>query len=97
LADHVSGTWQITPGQALLYRAWDDEFVLYNNLSGDTHLLGVDAIQLLLTLQDGAADPAALAASLRARCGFEDEPDLEGQVGGLLDELALLSLVQPGA
>lgn len=58
--------WRITPGQALRFRQFDDEFVLYNDLSGDTHLLGDSAMHLLGELQRGPAPRAALAASLAA-------------------------------
>ena len=43
---------------------WDDEFVLFNTLSGDTHLLGVPAMQLLQALASGARSEAELAAAL---------------------------------
>lgn len=43
---------------------WDDEFVLFNNLSGDTHLLGVQAMQLLQALAAGARSDTELGAAL---------------------------------
>jgi PqqD family protein of HPr-rel-A system len=82
--------WQVTPGQSLRYRAWGDESVLYNDLSGDTHLLGAGALHLLLALQHGAAGEALLAASLRAACPSADEAEL----AVLLAELAALSLIE---
>ena len=86
--------WRIVPGQALLHRAWGDEVVLYNNLSGDTHLLDQSAMELLETLHHGAADAAALARALRERCGLEDEPALEQIVADMLGQLAALTLVE---
>jgi PqqD family protein of HPr-rel-A system len=86
--------WRVVPGQALLHRAWDDEVVLFNNLSGDTHLLDKSAFELLETLQLGSATAPALAAALRTRCGLEDEPALEQIVADMLEQLAALSLVE---
>ncbi|GGX90308.1 HPr-rel-A system PqqD family peptide chaperone [Massilia dura] len=55
-------SWRLVPGQALLHRGWDGAFVLYNDLSGDTHLLSEDAMTLLLALRDGDVMPEELAA-----------------------------------
>lgn len=43
--------WQLVPCQSLRHRGWEDEFVVYNDLSGDTHLLGADAMDLLRLLK----------------------------------------------
>jgi PqqD family protein of HPr-rel-A system len=83
--------WQVIPGQSLQFRAWDDEFVLYNDLSGDTHLLGASAIQLLLTLQRTPSDDGALCASLQ----LDQHEGLAGQVAELLADLQALSLIEP--
>jgi PqqD family protein of HPr-rel-A system len=49
------------PGQLLRSRQWGDEFVVYNDLSGDTHLLDSAAMDFLLQLQARAADDAGVA------------------------------------
>lgn len=54
--------WCLRPGQHLAYRQWDGKCVLYNDLSGDTHLLSDDALALLLALRDGDIDADELAA-----------------------------------
>jgi PqqD family protein of HPr-rel-A system len=88
-------TWRIAPGQALRRREWQGEHVLYNDLSGDTHLLPDSTVHLLLALQQGPAAVPALSAVLRA--GFEaDEGEIDdAAVADLLAELAALALVEP--
>lgn len=86
-------TWRVIPGQALAYRCWDDEAVLYNDLSGDTHLFGPAAICVLEALRPGPAPAAALAARLLAEFEFEDA-DPAAELDALLAELARLSLVE---
>lgn len=71
-------TWQIAPGQSLRHRHWDDQYVLYNDLSGATHLLDAPAMELLLALRDGALAPGEL-----------DDPEL----APMLAELAGLHLL----
>ena len=87
--------WRVKPGQMLEYREWDDEFVLYNNLSGDTHLLGPAAIEILLLLREQSASATALAAALSGAEPDHDEAPLAHEVGTLLAELARLHLIEP--
>lgn len=84
-------SWRLTPGQQLRRRQWDGECVLYNDLSGDTHLLGADALELLLALLAGPADAGALARRLLAAGLDADEP---AEVDALLAELEGLALVE---
>ena len=36
--------WLLSPGQKLTRHGWEGEYLLYNDLSGDTHLLGELAV-----------------------------------------------------
>ena len=84
--------WRLTPGQTLGCREWQGEYVLYNDLSGDTHLLAEDAVLLLFAIQRGPQDAAALAARLNA-----DYPEANltaAEVDTLLAQLQFLSLVE---
>jgi PqqD family protein of HPr-rel-A system len=86
--------WRIIPGQELHYREWDEEFVLFNNLSGDTHLLGISAIYLLQALQGRAAECSELADSLCASLEIERDADVEDDVRNLLHDLQSQYLVE---
>lgn len=55
------GLWRLAAGQALAHRGWDGEYALYNDLSGDTHLLDEAAVRVLLALQQAPAAESALA------------------------------------
>jgi PqqD family protein of HPr-rel-A system len=81
--------WRLTPSQSLAHRGWDDEFVVYNDLSGDTHLLGADAMQVLLCLRDGPLAEPAIAQRLGAG------PDEHEALAVLLAELGALALIEP--
>lgn len=93
--------WRLIPGQLAAYRQWDDEFVVYNNLSGDTHLLGIDAMQVLLDLQRrGPADTGTLAAATsadEAEAGSPTDPDndIAAAIDAILDDLHRLALIEP--
>ena len=60
----LAAQWRLARGQQMRHYRWDDEFVLFNNLSGDTHLLGLQAMQLLQALAPGARSEAELGAAL---------------------------------
>lgn len=86
--------WRLTPGQALACREWDGEAVLYNDLSGSTHLLDGAALDLLHALRDQPADATALAARLADQFDAGDD-DLVSLIDDMLATLAGLDLIEP--
>lgn len=86
--------WRVPPGQALVSRQWDDERVLFNSLSGATHLLGPGEALLLDVLGAGPAATDDLASALAAE--FEiDAAELPAELDAMLDTLARLDLIEP--
>ena len=92
-------TWSLRPGQTLQYRHWDGEYVLYNDLSGDTHLLGELAVALLLALRAGPATRQALAGTLKAEFDVDaaDLADFDAETNDLLLHMKRLYLVDSPA
>lgn len=86
--------WRLTPGQALACREWDGEAVLYNDLSGSTHLLDGAALDLLYALRDEPADSALLAGRLADRFDAGGG-DLVSLIDDMLAALAGLDLIEP--
>jgi PqqD family protein of HPr-rel-A system len=85
--------WRVVPGQSLVFREWDGEAVLYNDLSGNTHLLDGAAIDVLQALRQRPADAATLAAGLAGH--FEASADeLSLMIEDMLAGLATLDLVE---
>jgi PqqD family protein of HPr-rel-A system len=85
--------WRVVPGQLLAFREWDGEAVLYNDLSGNTHLLDGAAIDVLQALRSEPCDAVALAARLAGSfdAGADELlPDIED----MLAELARLDLIE---
>lgn len=86
--------WRVISAHALHFRSWDDEFVVYNSLSGDTHLLGAAAAHVLSELQRTPAEAVTLAGSLAPvlQTSFDEELVLETE--RLLAELDRLALIE---
>jgi PqqD family protein of HPr-rel-A system len=85
--------WRVVPGQLLACREWDGEAVLYNDLSGNTHLLDGAAIDVLQALRAAPLDAAALAGRLAERFGATPD-ELGAEIEDMLAELARLDLVE---
>jgi hypothetical protein len=74
--------WRRADG--LLWRSWDDEVVVYDDRSGDTHRLAARAAVVFLAL----ASPAAAENPDEGTGGLDPE---------ILDGLAILRLVEQRA
>lgn len=86
--------WRVVPGQLLAFREWDGEVVLFNDLSGDTHLLEGAALDVLHALQAQPADSATLARRLAPHFDLDDGADLPAVIADLITSLTRLDLVE---
>jgi PqqD family protein of HPr-rel-A system len=86
--------WQVVPGQSLAVKEWDGIAVLYNDLSGNTHLLDGAAVEVLQALRSAPATAATLAKALTDRIEC-DADELTTLIDELLAGLAALDLVEP--
>jgi PqqD family protein of HPr-rel-A system len=86
--------WQIIDDGALQFRCWDEEFVVYNAFSGDTHILAAPAAELLLMLQGASLETQSLARLLAEKWQCELSPDFLDEVETMLSDMQALSLVK---
>lgn len=86
--------WRVISGQALHFRTWEDEFIVYNSLSGDTHLLGPAAAHILSRLQEAPSDAATLAESLTPLLQANFDGELVPEIEHLLADLGSLELIE---
>lgn len=88
--------WQVISDQAVNCCSWDDELVFYNKLSGDTHLLGSAAAQVLLELRQSPLNALLLTEALAPRLQAEKvtHEEFSFQIEHLLNELNTLGLIE---
>lgn len=86
--------WRVVSDSALRFRSWGDEFIVYNSLSGDTHLLGLAAAQILLKLQEAPSDTIILTEALAPLLQTETGEGLALQIEYLLADLVKLALIE---
>jgi len=90
--------WCSVPPDAIAWREWDGEFVVRNERSGSTHLLGPLAgsvLQILLEA-DGALSVADIAARL-SDPAVAAGPDQYTAIDAVLSEFKRLGLAEPEA
>ena len=85
--------WTIARESDLRWRVWDDQVVVFNAASGDTHLLNLVAGEALRCLQE-PADAAQLAQRVAAAVNVSPDGDFLEQIADLLEELAELGLIE---
>jgi len=69
--------------------------VVFNPVSGATHLLDIASGDLLLALMEGPARPADLAARLAALLEVEADQKMRAAVETILERLDSLGLAEP--
>jgi PqqD family protein of HPr-rel-A system len=90
-------SWQPPPRHSIAIREWDDEFVVYNGATGDTHHLATLAGDVLLTLLDHPDGIAlrTLVDTTARRIAVPDGVSLDAEIDGVLARLAQLRLAFP--
>ena len=86
--------WQLRAGQQLRMLAGNDESVIYNDSSGETHLLSAIAVSMLQQLERGPANFSFISTAVASAWEFDSDEELRQTVHGLLAELDGLSLIE---
>lgn len=86
--------WRIPQPEAIAWRDWDDEVVVYDDVSGSTHRLSALGSEVLLALlrHPLGIDFAALARDVTARVEVPTGTPLAAEIERALLQLAELGL-----
>jgi PqqD family protein of HPr-rel-A system len=85
----------VVASRDLLWRQWDDDYVVYNGASGDTHVLNVVAGEALRSLEASPADARELAGRVATSLALTLNDELVARMGLLIGEFENLGLVEP--
>lgn len=86
--------WRLIDENALKLRTWDGEFVVYNILSGDLHIVDEQAAHILQSLQRAPSDVLSLAQRLANQWQCEPNDELLREIKMTLSEMQALALVE---
>ncbi len=81
-----SARWRLIDPDHILWERWPDECIVYNDLSGQTHLLNLSAAAALELLGDGPESAETLAETLKVE---------RAEIERLLQEFDQLGLIEP--
>jgi len=86
--------WRAAGGNSLHLKFWDGELVVYNELSGDLHILDDSAAHILQALQQAPADVLSLAQRFAKEWQCEPSDDLLQEIEMTVSDMHALALVE---
>jgi PqqD family protein of HPr-rel-A system len=89
--------WAVPSANLLAWRVWDDEFLVYNAASGQTHHLNLLAGEALRSLEAEAADVCELIRRLANQFEMAEESPPLRMINRLIHEFDELGLIAPAA
>ena len=90
-----SQIWKVGDGRKLIWRHWDDEYVAFDPLSGDTHVLNPIAYQALRILEEQSVNCDQLSRAVAASLDLQLDDTLIRHMERLLAKFGDLGLIEP--
>lgn len=87
--------WHVPNDNQLLFEEWENEAVVYNSKSGETHRLNELASGLLKIIQRRPGSINLFTEHINYLYEVEDQLDLERQLNGLISQFDTLGLIEP--
>lgn len=95
ISDGGSCCWHVLEGFSLHWRTWDEETVVYQEGSGETHLLGPIEVAVLQRIEHNPATRDQLATHLINLLEATPGTALLDYLDNLLDRFYRLALIEP--
>ena len=87
--------WRLTVAGPLPLREWDGDYVVYNLLSGDTHVLDIVTGEVLRTIMADRTSGGDLCRHIADFLEVPNDAAIADQVDGILIALDRLGLIEP--
>lgn len=87
--------WVGLPEAILLWEQYDEDYLVYNGHSGETHFLNVTAAEVLKSLQTGPMALPELVAELQLMFDMDDEHALAQHISRVIQEFEHVGLICP--
>lgn len=94
----VGGTaaWRTLEGSRLVWRLWEDEYVVFDAASGDIHLLDLVSGEVLKRLAESPAEVSRVVRDVASTLELEPDRELFEHVEQALARFETLGLIEPG-
>lgn len=96
MASDNSRQWRLNRACRLHWRHWDEDYILFNAASGQTHVVNELGADVLRLLEKKSASAGELLEGLAASYGLAPDSELAAGVRRLLVDLDQLGLIEPG-
>lgn len=95
MAPDDSREWRLNPACRLHWRHWDEDHILFNAASGQTHVVNELGADVLRLLEEKPASAGELLEGLAVHYGLAADAGLAAGVQRLLADLDQLGLIEP--
>lgn len=86
--------WRLDRRAVLHWRRFEDEWVVFDSGSGDTHRLDIVSAAALMCLESEPNDLGGLLAVLASELDLPVEEGLSSKLESLLQQLSILGLIE---
>jgi PqqD family protein of HPr-rel-A system len=87
--------WELAAGSRLHWVSWDDEYVVFDEGSGNTHLLDFLTAEVLKALEQARGAVPALVGRVATRLDLDADADLERRIREVVERFREAGLVEP--
>ena len=95
LANDAEASWKISGGEELLLRYWEGDYVVYNPLSGSTHVLDILTGEVLKAIRAGRGRTSDLCQRTAEFLEVPNDAGVADNVHEILAQLDELGLIEP--
>jgi len=88
-------SWALTVNGPVPLRCWEGDYVVYNRLSGDTHVLDIVTGEVLKSIIAGTTRCSSICKCVAEFLEVPNDSNVAEQVGAILEALDRLGLIQP--
>ncbi len=87
--------WRIAGGERLQWRYWDGDYVVFNPLSGQTHLLDIVTGKVLMLIMSGSSSATEFRSEISTFLEVDDDNRLSKSISDILSRLEEAGLIEP--
>ena len=90
-------SWGLNPACILHWKYWEEDYILFNEASGQTHFLNELGAAILKLFEQAAAplNINEIYERLAASCDLIIDTEMQSYIGSLLVDLDGLGLIEP--
>ena len=90
-----SSLWRVIDSSSLFFEEWEQDAIIYNGMSGETHKLNALAIEILKLMLQKSWTPISLTEEICSIFDFENDAVLLQNIKQVINQFNALGLIEP--